>query len=105
MERAFSWGIGHGAVKMKPDEFEELMRIQRSMATRLRTESDMNRKVDLLSLIQGMNPDKRGRILTEQIIVEAAGIGLTADDVQALIDDLETDGYLERVEQGIMMLL
>ena len=90
---------------MDADEFDELMRVQRNMATRLRSENEMDRKVSLLSIIQGLNPDKRGRILTEQIVVEARNQGFTDDEVDALLTDLESDGYLERVEMGIMMLL
>ena len=90
---------------MDADEFDELMRVQRNMATRLRSENEMDRKVSLLSIIQGLNPDKRGRSLTEQIVVEARNQGFTDDEVDALLTDLESDGYLERVEMGIMMLL
>ncbi len=90
---------------MRPDEFDELMRVQRTMAGRLRIENAMDQKVKLLSLIQGLNPDKRGRILTEQIMVEAVGEGFTEQDVDSLLDSLEEDGYLKRVDQGIMMLV
>lgn len=90
---------------MNRDEFDELMRLQRNMASRLRHEEEMDRKVTLLSLIQGLNPDKKGRILTEQIMVEARQEGFTDEEVESLIDDLERDGYLRRVEMGIMMLV
>ncbi len=90
---------------MDADEFDELMRVQRNMAGRLRTENELDRKVSLLSIIQGMNPDKKGRILTEQIMVEATGQGFTDAEVDGLLDDLEQDGYLKRVEMGIMMLV
>lgn len=90
---------------MKEDEFDELMRVQRSMANQLRRESMMDRKVTLLTVIQGLNPDRRGRILTEQIMVESSMEGFTNDEVDTLIDDLERDGYLRRVDQGIMMLI
>ncbi len=90
---------------MRPDEFDELMRVQRTIAGRLRQENEMDQKVRLLSLIQGLNPDRKGRILTEQIVVEAVGEGFTDADVDRLLDSLEEDGYLKRVEQGIMMLV
>ncbi len=90
---------------MREDEFDELMRVQRFTATRLRQENEMDRKVKLISLVQGLNPDKRGRILTEQIMVEALNEGFTDEEVDRLLDELESDGYLKRVEQGIMMLI
>lgn len=90
---------------MRPDEFDELMRVQRAMASRLRQENAMDQKVKLLSLIQGLNPDKRGRILTEQIVVEGRNEGFSGDEIDGLLDALEEDGYLKRVDQGIMMLL
>lgn len=85
--------------------FDELMRVQRSMASRLRQENELDRKVKLLSIIQGLNPDRKGRILTEQIVVEAVSEGFTEGDVESLLDELEKDGYLQRVEMGIMMLM
>jgi|GEM_PF-1723354 len=90
---------------MRPDEFDELMRVQRTMASRLRQENAMDQKVKLLSLIQGLNPDRRGRILTEQIVVEGRNEGFSGDEIDGLLDSLEEDGYLKRVDQGIMMLL
>lgn len=90
---------------MREGEFDELMRVQRSMASRLRQENELDRKVQLLSIIQGLNPDKKGRILTEQIILEASNKGFSEEEVDRLISSLEEDGYLKRVERGIMMLL
>jgi len=90
---------------MDADEFDELMRVQRNMASRLRQENELDRKVSLLSIIQGLNPDRKGRILTEQIMVEARDQGFSDDEVERLIDELERDGYLQRVEMGIMMLV
>jgi len=90
---------------MDAEEFDELMRVQRNMATRLRSENELDRKVKLLSVIQGLNADKKGRILTEQIVVEARDQGFSESEVDALLDELERDGYLQRVEMGIMMLV
>ncbi len=90
---------------MDAEEFDELMRVQRNMATRLRSENELDRKVSLLSIIQGLNPDKKGCILTEQIVVEARDQGFSESEVEALLDELESDGYLQRVDMGIMMLL
>ncbi len=90
---------------MDAGEFDELMRVQRNMASRLRQENELDRKVSLLSIIQGLNPDKKGRILTEQIMVEARDQGFSDEEVERLIDELERDGYLQRVEMGIMMLV
>ncbi len=92
-------------VLVESGEFDELMRVQRNMAGRLRRENEMERKIALLSLIQALNPDKRGRILTEQIVVAAGDEGFSESEVDALLDELEADGYLRRVEMGIMMLL
>ncbi len=87
------------------DDFDDLMRVQRTMAGRLRQENEVDQKVKMLSLIQGLNPDKRGRILTEQIVVEGRQQGFTEDEVERLLDSLESDGYLKKVDHGIMMLL
>lgn len=87
------------------DTFDEIMRIQRNTATRLRREDELDRKITLMAIIQGLVPDKKGRILTEQIMVESAAHEITDADTERLVDDLEEDGFLKRVEQGIMMLM
>lgn len=81
------------------------MSIQRNTASRLRQEDEVNRKIELMSIIQGLIPDKRGRILTEHIIVEAGSEGFAEQEIINLIIALEKDGYLKRVEDGIMMLI
>jgi hypothetical protein len=86
-------------------DFDDLMKVQRNMASRLRQEDEMDRKVQLLSLIQTLNPDKKGRILTESIVVEARNEGFSEPEVEGLIDSLAEDGYLQRVDMGIMMLM
>jgi hypothetical protein len=90
---------------MREDEFDDLMRVQRSMAGRLRQENEMDRKVKLMSLIQGMRADRRGRILLESIMVEASTEGFPDDETDRLLDSLQEDGFLKRVEDGVMMLL
>lgn len=90
---------------MNPDSFEELMKVQRSMASRLHVENELDKKVDLLSLIQSLVPDRRGRILMESIVVEARQEGFSEEEVDRLLDALQSDGYLKRIEDGIMMLL
>jgi hypothetical protein len=87
------------------DDFDDLMRVQRTMAGKIRQENEVDQKVKMLSLIQGLNPDKRGRILTEQIVVEARHHDMSEDEVEHLLDSLESDGYLKKVDHGIMMLL
>lgn len=87
------------------DSFDELMRIQRNTATRLRREDELDRKVGLMTLIQGLNPDRRGRILTELIVVEALAQGYNEEDTNRFLDELEEDGYIKRVDDGIMVLV
>lgn len=90
---------------MREDEFDELMRQQRNMAAMLRRENDVDRKVKLMSIIQSLNPDKKGRILTAQIVHEAVNEGFAEEELDPLIDSLEADGYLKKVDHGIMMLI
>ncbi len=87
------------------EDFDELMRVQRATASRLRTENEMDRKVKLMAIVQGLNPDRRGRILTESIMVEARNEGFSDDESDRLLDSLEEDGYLKKVEHGVMMLV
>lgn len=86
------------------DGFDDLTRIQRNTATRLRREDELDRKIELMVLIQSLNPNKKGHILSELIVVEALQQGFTEEQIDTLIDELQQDGFLKRVDDGVMIL-
>ncbi len=97
-----AWGRQKGGCM---ESFDELARIQRNTATRLRREDELNRKVRLMALIQGLNPNKQGHILLELILIEARQEGFLEEEVAELLGGLERDGFLRRVDDGVVVLI
>jgi hypothetical protein len=84
-------------------EFNQLLDIQRNMASRLSYEMHMNQTVDLLSLIQQLVTDKLGRVQKELVIVEAMHSGMSEQEVLDLIKELALQRMI--VEQGEYLIL
>ncbi|MFP4523139.1 MAG: hypothetical protein ACLFNM_01140 [Candidatus Woesearchaeota archaeon] len=62
--------------------------IQTNMAQRLARDRQLDRTVDLLSLLQTLVTDKFGRVRKETLLFEAEQIGFGEDEVYALLDKL-----------------
>ncbi len=89
---------------MKEDEFEELMDVQRNMASRLQEENKTDNKIKLIDIIRGLVPDPKEKAQTEEIIVEAKVQGLSESEVEELLSELEDDGFIEEVEPGYVRM-
>jgi len=83
---------------MEDSEFDELMRIQRFMASRVAQESEMDAKIKLLELINQMQTDKKGRISKEKLLVEAEMNGLSENEVLRLLEELKRDHFIVEEE-------
>ncbi len=83
---------------MEDSEFDELMRIQRFMASRVAQESEMDAKIKLLELINQMQTDKKGRIHKEKLLVEAQMNGLSENEVLRLLEELKRDHFIVEEE-------
>jgi hypothetical protein len=55
--------------------------IQRNIARRLATESQMDRTIDVMSIIQSLVPDKDGKISMEAVLIEAKYQGMTESQI------------------------
>lgn len=65
-----------------------LSQIQSNMAQRLARDQQLDRTIDLLSLLQGLVTDKFGRVPKEILLVEAMQSGFSENEVYALLDKL-----------------
>ncbi len=86
---------------MEESDFDELMRIQRFMASRIVQESEMDAKIKLLDLINEMHQDKKGRISKEKLLVEAGMQGFSENEVERLIEELKRDHFIVE-EEGFL---
>ncbi len=84
-------------------DFNNIIEIQKNMASRLSQEVQMEQTVTLLMIVQGLVPDKLGRVQRESVILEAIQQGMLENDVIELIRVLVRDRTLK--EQGDYLLL
>ena len=78
--------------------FDNIIQIQKNMASRLSQEVQMDKTLEILMIIQGLVPDKFGRVQKESVILEATQQGLREDDVINLIHRLVLDRTIK--EEG-----
>jgi len=84
------------------DDFEELLRIQRQMAARVAQESDTDRKISLMDIINDLVTDKNKKVQVEQVLHEATAQGIPEDECLALIDELLDMGMISQPEEGFL---
>jgi len=84
-------------------DFDNINQIQKNMALRLSSEAKMDNTLSLLMVIQGLVPDKFGRVQRELVVLEATQQGMSEKEVDMLIDDLIRNRTLK--EQGNYLLL
>lgn len=84
------------------EDFEELMRVQRQMASRIVQESDTDRKLKMMDLINALVTDRNRKVQTEKVIIEAAAEGIPEQECLRLIDDLLDLGMITQPEEGFL---
>jgi len=82
-------------------EFNQLVDIQRNIASRLAKEVQMDDTIELMSIIQGIKPDSSGRIQKELVIIEATHSGMLEEQVLRLLDILIKNGTLQEKDTYI----
>lgn len=85
---------------MDENEFGELLRIQRMMASRIIEETTVNNKIKLLDLVNKLLTDRNKKIQKETIIIEAQLDGFSEVDTLRIIDELVSDKLLYEPEPG-----
>lgn len=83
--------------------FDNLFDIQKNMASRLAREVEMDRSVELLSMIQSLIPDRQGRYPMDAIVVEASYNGFSEEDVLRLLQGLKRDRTLKLTEGYVIL--
>lgn len=86
------------------DDFNSLVDIQRNIAQRLSREVQIDRTIDLLSIIQEIVPDKSGRIQKEAVILEAQNRGISEEDCERLLVELVRNRYIRIEDSHIIQL-
>lgn len=84
------------------EDFDELLRIQRQMASRVAQESDTDRKLQLMDVINGLVTDKNKKVQVAQVVIEAGLEGIPEEECERLIDELLDLGFLSQPEEGFL---
>ena len=86
---------------MDSSNFNELMRIQRMVASQIAEESDQDTKIQVMTMINELSAGK-DRIPIESLIIEAGIEGISEDTVLKLVDQLKRDGIIRIPEEGFI---
>jgi len=76
------------------------MQYQNMIQKRLRTEQQLDKKIDLLSIINQLTMGPKNIVQKEQIIVEAVSRGFTEKEVDELIDKLIEENIIYESSPG-----
>ncbi|MFH1211396.1 MAG: hypothetical protein V1659_00525 [Candidatus Woesearchaeota archaeon] len=89
---------------MNEEEFEELMRFQRTLASKIVRESEVDNKIKILTLLTDMLSGKKKRIPVESILVEAGLEGMSESEVLRTLSKLKEDNIISEPEQGFIRM-
>ena len=87
---------------MDEADFEDLMRIQRMMASRIASETETESKIKLMSIINDLVTDKNKKIHKEAMLVEAEAQGMTEAEVTRVLKSLKDDHFIIEPTEGFI---
>ncbi len=87
---------------MDEADFEDLMRIQRMMASRIASETETESKIKLMSIINDLVTDKNKKIHKEAMLVEAEAQGMTEAEVTRVLKSLKDDHFIIEPAEGFI---
>ncbi len=92
------------AIKMNPNDFDDLLKIQRMMASKIVEESSVDSKIKLMDLLREMAGSKNKKIQVEEIIIESQTQGFSESETLRLLEELLKDGFISSPEDGFVKL-
>lgn len=82
-------------------EFDELMRLQRQMASSIVNDFEIDNKVKILNIIEEV-AGKKKKVQTEKILQEAEAQGMLESDAISIIDKLIKEGMVFEPQPGYL---
>ena len=83
-------------------DFKKLMEYQTMLQKRLRKEQQVDKKIELLSIINHLTSGPRNLVQKEQIIVEANSRGFTDDEVDIYLEQLIKENIVYESSPGYL---
>jgi DNA replicative helicase MCM subunit Mcm2 (Cdc46/Mcm family) len=90
---------------MNEKDFQEIMRMQQMMSQRIMREQTVNRKVDVLTIINDMAKGSKKQLQVESIVIEAGYNGIEENDVMRILDELADDKLISFSGTGYIRLI
>jgi hypothetical protein len=88
---------------MKPDDFNEMLRIQRMMSDRVMQEQRTDHKITVLNALQELGASTKP-VQAEALFLEIQNRGVSAEEAQNLLEELQTDHLVKRARPGYVQL-
>ncbi len=83
------------------DDFDEIMNMQRQLASRVVQENEMELQVKLLNIIQSVIKGPKRQAQVAEVFMEAEMQGISEDQTSNVLKTLEDLGYVRRVGDKI----
>ena len=90
---------------MNPNDFDDLLRIQRMMASKIMEESNVDSKIRIMNLLRDMSGSKNKKIQVEEIIIEAQSEGYNENETLRILEELVKDKFITIPEEGFVKLV
>ena len=81
-------------------DFNELMEYQNMIKNRLRSEQNMDRKIEFLTIINHLTVGPKNLVQKEQVIIEAESQGFNEEEVEEMINKLKEDNIIYEPSPG-----
>ena len=82
------------------EDVDDIMRLQRSMASRVVEENEMDLQMKILEIIQSLVPNAQKQIQKAKILTVAEMEGISYEDTTRILKTLENMGYIKQVSPG-----
>ena len=87
---------------MDEADFEDLMRIQRMMASRVASETETESKIKPMDIINELVTDKNKKVHKEAVLVEAQAQGMSEAETERVLKALKDDHIIAEPEAGFI---
>ena len=85
---------------MDQNDFNELLKIQRMMASRIMEETTVDNKIQLLDLVNRLVTDRNRKVQKENILLQAQEEGFSEEEAVRLLQNLLDDQLVTEPEPG-----
>ena len=90
---------------MNPNDFDDLLIIQRMMASKIMEESTVDSKIKMINLLREMAGSKNKKLQVEEIIIETGLEGISENETIRILEELIRDKFIMSPEEGFVKIV